>query len=323
MKRVLITGGTGFIGYHLAKRLIASGVERIDIADNFSRGPRDTDIAAFGDKIKIHKCDLRATGALDPLPSDYDVIFHFAALLGVANVRARPYAVLAENVAMTVAALSFAARQKNLSRFVFASTSEVYAGTQATTGVPVPTPEDVVITVADPHEPRSTYALSKIYGESLTMHSSLPFTIVRPHNVYGPRMGQVHVIPELLARTYKAHDGDKLEVYSPAHTRTFCYVDDAVELIRRAAQQPEAAGEFLNVGAQTPEIRIDDLATQIIKVVGRNVKIAPQPPTPGSPPRRCPDMQKATRLLGYSAKTGLAEGLERTYAWYRERVLVG
>lgn len=319
MRRVLVTGGTGFIGHHLVRRLLPE-VERVDIADDFSRGKRDAEIDALGPKVRIHECDLRGTNALDDLPDDYDTVFHLAALLGVANVRARPAAVLSDNAAMNMVALAFAGRQKNLSRFVFASTSEVYAGTQAAIGVPVPTPEDVALLLPPAHEPRSTYALSKIYGESLAIQSGLPFTIVRPHNVYGPRMGMAHVVPELMARAFGARDGDSLEVFSPDHTRTFCYVEDAVELLCRAGERAQAKGEIINVGSQTPEIRIRELAERVVTTVGRRLTLVGKPPMPGSPPRRCPDTRKAKRLLGYQAQVGLDEGLERTFAWYRDHI---
>ena len=180
--------------------------------------------------------------------------------MGVANVLEAPDRVLRRNVELLVSALEFAARQSDLERFVFASTSEVYAGTLELGTLPLPTPEDAPLTVPDPRLPRTSYMLSKIFGEAMSFQSGLPVTVVRPHNVYGPRMGLAHVIPELLQRAHDAEDGGRLGVHSVEHRRTFCHVSDAIEMITRAAQAPHGVGETLNVGAQAPEISIGELA---------------------------------------------------------------
>ena len=118
-------------------------------------------------------------------------------------------------------------------------------------------------------------------------------TVVRPHNVYGPRMGLAHVIPELLQRAHDAEDGGRLEVHSVDHRRTFCFVSDAVEMIARASQVPAGEGQVLNIGKPAPEIPIGDLAEIVIEVVGRRLEIEPLPAHPGSPdaalPRHDPD----------------------------------
>lgn len=318
MNRVAITGGAGFIGLHLARDLAGLGA-RVDLIDDLSRGARDADLeAALAlPGVRLVARDLTRSGALDDLGDGYDAIFHFAALVGVANVGRRPYEVLTRNVAMTVAALGLAARQRALRRFVFASTSEVYAPALAEGRLAVPTPEDAPLALPDLGRPRASYLLSKLYGEALCRHAGVPVTIVRPHNVYGPRMGLAHVVPELLQRAHAAPVGGRLDVYSVEHTRTFCFVDDAVELIRRAAAAPEAAWATLNVGAPAPEVTIGTLAEAIVAVVGKPLSIVPRPPAEGSPARRCPDMTRSTAITGYRARVALADGLARTYAWYR------
>jgi nucleoside-diphosphate-sugar epimerase len=263
---------------------------------------------------------MLSPGALDDLPGDYGLIFHLAAIVGVANVLDAPERVLRRNVELLLAALELAARQKGLERFAFASTSEVYAGTLERGQLPLPTPEDSPLTVPDPKLPRTSYMLSKIYGEAMSFQSGLPVTVVRPHNVYGPRMGLAHVIPELLKRAYEAEDGGTLEVYSVEHRRTFCHVSDAVEMISRAARAPEGAGQALNLGKQEPEIPIGELAKLIIEVVGRRLEIEPLEPHPGSPSRRCPDMTRMAEVTGYIAQTSIEDGVRDTYDWYRPNV---
>jgi nucleoside-diphosphate-sugar epimerase len=257
------------------------------------------------------------------LGSDYAYIYHLAAIVGVAHVLNRPFEVLRDNTLILLPLLELAGRQDHLKRFVFASTSEVYAGTLKYFHLPVPTPETTPLAVTDLGEPRTSYMLSKIYGEALCRHAGMPVTIIRPHNVYGPRMGLVHVIPELLHKVEVSPEGAALEVFSVDHRRTFCYVTDGVELIRRVAEAPDGEGETLNIGSRGPEMAIGELARIILQVTGKNLTIDSRPATPGSPARRCPDMTKTTALTGYQAQVGLEEGIAHTYDWYKRHVFSG
>ncbi len=321
MSRVLITGGGGFIGAHLA-RFLADRDHEVDLVDDFSRGQLDADLTALVERsnVRLIEKDMLAPDALGDLPAEYGLIFHLAAIVGVANVLDAPDRVLRRNVDLLVAALELAARQRDLERFLFASTSEVYAGTLALGNLPLPTPEDAPLTVPDPRLPRTSYMLSKIFGEAMSYQSGLPVTVVRPHNVYGPRMGLAHVIPELLQRAHDAEDGGRLGVYSVEHRRTFCHVSDAVEMFTRAAQAPEGTGETLNVGKQKPEIPIGELAELIVEIVGRRLEIEPLETHPGSPARRCPDMTRTSEVTGYVAGMSIEDGVRDTYEWYRRNV---
>ena len=319
--KALITGGGGFIGGHLAERLAGRGDE-VHLLDNFSRGRRDRVLEELVARpnVRLVERDLLEPDALADLDRDYELIFHLAAIVGVANVLEAPYRVLRQNIALLLPLLDFAAEQSRLERFLFASTSEVYAGTLELGSLPLPTPEEAPLTVPDVKQPRTSYMLSKLYGEALCLQSGLRVTVIRPHNVYGPRRGLAHVIPELLQRAHSAPEGEALEVYSVDHRRTFCYVSDALEIMIRACEEPRCAGEALNLGSQRPEVRIGEVAELIVETVGRPREIEPLPPTPGSPTRRCPDMSKTTDLTGYEAQVGLADGVRQTYDWYRENV---
>ena len=264
--------------------------------------------------------DLTRPASLSDASTDYRFVIHLAAILGVARVASRPYDVLTGNLTMLENALAAARRQAALERFVFLSTSEVYAGTSQHFGLPMPTPESTPLAVTELAAPRTSYMLSKIYGEAMCHQAGIPFTVVRPHNVYGPRMGLEHVIPQVLERAHRAPDGGSLEVYSVDHRRTFCHVEDAVELISRAAELPRCVGETLNIGTQEPEVSMGELADLIARVVGKTLQIVPLPATAGSPPRRCPDMTKTSQLTGYESRIGLEEGLDDTYDWYRTNV---
>jgi UDP-glucose 4-epimerase len=318
MKKVLITGGAGFIGYHLTKRLLKERVEVV-IADNFVRGVKDTSLEELEASkfCSIHNLDL--TSSL-PEREQFDTIFHFAAIIGVQHVLKRPFKVLQCNFQLLDNLIDYARRIDGLQRFVFASTSEVYAGTLKHFDLTVPTPESVPLALTDLREPRTSYMLSKIYGEALCLQSGLPATIVRPHNIYGPRMGMSHVIPELLQRSWKATEGETLDVYSVEHRRSFCYIDDAVEMLIRMARSESCKGKVLNLCRQGPELTMLEVAKTVLQVQEKTLRINPLPPTPGSPSRRAPDVRRTSELIDFDAKVGLEEGIQRTFDWYLKHI---
>jgi nucleoside-diphosphate-sugar epimerase len=323
VSKVLITGGAGFIGERVASALLGDGNE-VEIVDNFSRGQNDQSLTKLAATrgARILQEDLLAPEALSSLPDYYDFVLHLAAIVGVQNVLQRPFDTLQNNVLMHLAAIRFARRQRSLKRFVFASTSEVYAGTLRWGDLPVPTPEDITLTLTALQEPRSSYMLSKIYGEAMLLHSGLPFTIVRPHNIYGPRMGMAHVVPQLLEKAHRAQPHSFIEVFSVDHCRSFCFIDDAVEMIRRVLDSPAALNQVLNLGAEGPEITVRRLAEIVIDVVGKPLTIRAMPPTQGSPARRAPKMTRMKEATGYVARIGLEEGIARTYDWYCDHMFV-
>ena len=319
--KVLITGGVGFVGGHLAKSLAAQG-HAVHLLDNFKRGVQDPFIDECVSKlgVKIVNADLLDEEALLQLDDDYTHIYHLAAIIGVAHVLQRPYEVLTANVRMTENVITFARRQKQLQRLLFSSTSEVYAGTLIHMDLPIPTPESTPIALTALDQPRTSYMLSKLYGEAMCNMSGLPVTNVRLHNVYGPRMGMSHVIPELLFKAWKSADGDSLDVFSVDHKRTFCYVDDAVRMIRALAESDQAAGKTVNIGNESPEVTIGEVARSVVAAVGRELTLVPQPATPGSPARRCPSTRLLADITGVSGQVGLDEGIARTFGWYRANV---
>ena len=319
--RTLVIGGAGFVGGWLTRALAEDGVE-VDVLDDLSRGVRDRfleDLEARPN-VRVISGSILDPATTDALGDGYARIYHLAAILGVQMVRDRPYDTLTLNNGMLVAALELAKRQKALERFVFSSTSEVYAGTLIHHGLDFPTPEDTPLSIAPMEEPRTSYMLSKIYGEMLCLHAGVPATVVRPHNFYGPRMGLAHVAPQMLQRAHQASDGDEFAVYSADHQRTFCYVDDAVRLLRALAEADGAEGGVFNIGAEEPELTIEAFARLVVDTVGRDLTLVPEPATPGSPLRRCPSMAKTTGVTGMRAEIDPAEGLRRTYAWYRDHV---
>lgn len=317
----MITGGAGFIGLHLARLLLEKG-HTVDLVDNFSRAVKDKDLEQVlsHPNCSLKRIDLLDNDQLNSLDNNYDFIYHLAAIIGVQHVLERPYEVLTENVKLLENLIGFGRSQKSLKRFLFASTSEVYSGTLRADQLEIPSPETSPIILSPLTENRTTYYLSKLYGEAMCHHSKIPYSIFRPHNFYGPRMGMSHVMPELLRKFYKSNNDLQVEVFSPDHTRTFCFIEDAVEMIYRIAITTECEGQFYNIGCSNPEIKIKELAATVRAVSGGNAEIVLGEETPGSPARRCPSLEKLINAINYEPRYSLEEGVQKTFNWYKEHV---
>jgi nucleoside-diphosphate-sugar epimerase len=266
--------------------------------------------------------DITDGAAVLGLPKDIETVYHLAAVLGVEEVLRSPDQVLEVNAVSTLNIFNYARELPNLRRVLFSSTSEVYAGTLKHYDIALPTPETVPLCLDDVNSPRTSYALSKIYGEAVAFAwrhvYGIPVTIVRYHNVYGPRMGFRHVIPQTFIKVVKS-DG-VVEVPSPDHTRAFCYVEDAVKATIRCAVSENTEGRVLHIGSSEEEIAMRELVRRIARVMGREISVKDLPDTPGSPVRRCPDTSALAHLTGYRAKVPLDEGLRRTHDWYKDRL---
>lgn len=320
---VLLLGGAGFIGLHLARRLVADN-HAVTIVDDFSRGQRDHELATLrrNPSVKVISADLTDADAWLTLPRGWDQVYLLAAVVGVRNVERDPGRVIRVNTLTALHLLDWVAPDASV---FFASTSEVYAGGVDAGIVPVPTAEDVPIMIADAGAPRFAYAISKLLGEAAFLHGArakgISAVVGRFHNVYGPRMGADHVIPEMLLRAISGEN--PFIVWGAEQYRAFCYVDDAVEAMLRLMSTPEAAGEIVHIGDDTEPTKIADLASLVLKVSGVSPGIRTKPAPAGSVARRCPDLAKLRRLTGYEPKVPLVEGLRRTMAWYRESVRPG
>tara|TARA_B100000029_G_scaffold516677_1_gene632639 strand:+ start:3588 stop:4583 length:996 start_codon:yes stop_codon:yes gene_type:complete len=320
-ERILITGGAGFIGLHLANHLLDSGYSLV-LVDNYSRGVSDHDLSniLMNERVTFINCDLKHRESVLKIGDDFSVIFHLAAIVGVSNVSRDPIRVLTDNVEIMTNVIRLGRIQKNLRRLLFSSTSEVYAGTLEKVGIEIPTPESTFLALPDLERPRTSYMLSKIYGEAMCHHAGLPYTVFRPHNIYGPRMGMSHVIPQQLKKAHFSLDGQQIDIYSPEHTRCFCYIDDAVKMMRKMMENDTSNGKILNLGIENPELSIKEVVNECHKIVGRNLIPNYREETAGSPVRRAPDMSETVLITGHSENISINEGIARTYAWYKKNV---
>ena len=318
---VLITGGAGFIGFHLARSLVNFG-HRVHLVDNHARGRMDKDLQKLlaHPSITFSRIDLMDYKSLSKLGNNYSAVYHLAAIIGVSHVSDRPYEVLVNNIRMLENIIRFTKIQQHFQRLFYASTSEVYAGALKHFDLEIPSPESASLAVTDLSDKRTTYMMSKITGEAMCHHSGVPFTIFRPHNIYGPRMGMAHVIPEQLQNIWDAGRRSKVGVYSVDHRRTFCYIDDAVEMLIRMLTNKLSVGQTLNIGTESPEVTIREVVEICIEVAKKNITIEALPPTPGSPTRRAPNMLLTKQLLKYESATCLREGITKTWKWYKANV---
>lgn len=323
MQSVLITGGTGFIGLHLA-RALAARVRRLVLCDLPERGGLDGEAARFleeNPRVEYRSCDLLDRSALECLGKNNDAVFHLAAVVGVDEVERDPIKVVKNNVIGTLNLLEWFSASAS-TRLVFSSTSEVYAGGYSLGVLPVPTPETAPVVTLDAIHPRASYGLSKLVGEHAVAHyarrDGFEFTIVRYHNIYGPRMGMKHVIPQMFQRL--ASGENPFVVRSPGHTRSFCFVEDAVRATVSLAAEPGAIGKTIHIGDDQEELSILELAWRMAQVVGVTPDIRPGQDQANSVARRCPDVTLLRQLTGYKPEVALDEGLKRTFAWYHPRL---
>lgn len=314
----LITGGTGFIGFNLATNLLTRGIN-VTIADNFFRGKKDEEIKKLSENknLTIIECDLTKQEHLSRLEK-HDLVFHLAAINGTKFFYEIPAKVLKTNILTTLNMLEWFVQNKG-KKFVFSSSSEAYAGSVQNFGAKIPTPENVPLCIDDIFNPRWSYGGSKIAGELLTVNygreNDFDYSIIRYHNVYGPRMGHEHVIPEFCKRIIEKEN--PFNVFGGEQTRAFCFVSDAVEATWLSATGKKTFQQVINIGNSKEEIKIIDLAKMIFDTAGKKPKIKEKQAKKGSIMRRCPDTSKLEKLTGFTPKVFLKEGLKITFNWYK------
>ena len=257
--------------------------------------------------------DLNVPFADQSLPK-FDYVFHFAALNGTGNFYTQPFSVIKAGILPTINLLDFLTTSKP-KKIIYAGTSESYAGAIELFDYIVPTPEEVPLVVSDVKNPRWSYAAAKTLSEvtvaSVAQAEEFNFNIVRFHNVYGPRMGKSHVIPELMLR-FKKND---FTIFGGENSRSFIYVDDAVDALILLLNDSKLINEIVNIGNEDL-IRIYDLAILIQETLQIQGKIVVEGAPSGSPMLRCPNT-KRLRSIGYKSKVELKEGLQKTLVFYQ------
>jgi nucleoside-diphosphate-sugar epimerase len=315
--RSLVLGGAGFIGMHLCRRLLADG-HQVTVVDDFSRGRRDPELAALD--VEVIDADLTRLESYAAIPADgWDHIYQLVAVVGVRYFENEPARTLWVNTMSVMHMLDWLPDDCTAKVF-FASTSEAYAGGVSAGVVPVPTPETVPLMIEDITAPRWAYGASKLLGEAAVIHlctaKRIKHVVARFHNVYGPRMGASHVIPELSLRALRRED--PFEVFGVDQYRAFCYVDDAVEGIVLAMGTEDLTGEIVHIGNDVEHTNIGDLADLVLSIADFAPELDRKPAPPGSVAKRWPDITKLRSRTGYAPKVSLEDGVRRTFEWYRD-----
>lgn len=322
MKKILVTGGAGFIGYHLSKRLALQG-HTVIIADNFFRSRHDEDLAVLlaMPNVTLIEADLTKPESWDSIGSGYDEVYHLVGINGTKYFYEIPHEVLRIGITTTMHVLDWFHTKNNKpdAKILYTSSNEAYASALEAFGqLTIPTPEEVPLVVADTYNPRWSYGAQKLIGELFFIHYSKAYNfrmaIVRPHNFYGPRAGYEHVIPEIIARI--SAKVDPFPIFGADDTRSFCYIDDAAGAIQAVMESPKTDGGTYHIGTSQETLISDLIETLFVQMGWRpsslDVKNSPQ----GSVKRRLANVSKIKRDTGWEATTPLAEGLHKTIEWY-------
>jgi len=313
-KRILVTGGAGFIASHLIDRLVDAN--EVTVFDTFRRNALKGTRLEEHPHVRLVEGDVLDAEALTRAAAGHDVFVHAAAIAGVDTVIANAVATMQVNMLGTANALEAAVRLDNCERFVNFSTSEVF-GTHT-----YKSDEDDFTQMGAVGEARWTYAVSKLAGEHLChayhKEHGLPTVTLRPFNIYGPGQvgeGAIHVFITRALRNEELQvhgDGDQI--------RSWCYIDDIVDALLLCLERPEAVGQCFNVGTPRGTVTVYGLALAVVRVCGSQSPIVFVPKTYVDVELRIPNIAKARRVLGYEPQVHLEEGLRRTAAWYRERM---
>ncbi|HEX3794031.1 MAG TPA: SDR family NAD(P)-dependent oxidoreductase [Acidimicrobiales bacterium] len=307
-RRVLVTGGTGFLGSYVVKRLVAEGSKVTAVSSSVSAASPKR-LTEVRDSIDLVEANLRDASSLAHVVANVqpELVIHQAAFTHVGKSFSRIDENVQTNIQGTVNLLL--ALNGNFERFVYVGSGDVYGD------APVPFRED------GPVRPASPYAVSKYAAEQFCrmFHQAYgwPITCLRPFNVYGPSQSPDRIIPELIISALSGRD---LKMTEGRQTREFMFVEDVAEVFVRALTQPGIDGEVINV-SRGEEVSIRELAVTVLELMGNPVQglFGALDNRPNEIWRMFGDPTKARELLGWTPTTSLTDGLTRTIAWYRDQ----
>src|SRR5256712_8937589 len=305
--RCLVTGGAGFIGSHVAERLVGLG-HQVRVVDNLSTGD-EANLAGLDGEIEFLRGDLCEAPVCRSAVAEIELVFHLAALPSVPRSLKDPWASHAANVNATMRLLE-ACRAAQVRRIVYSSSSSVYGDTTV-----LPKTESV-----EPL-PRSPYAASKLAGEQYVLAFArgglIEGVALRYFNVFGPPQSPHSPYPPVIPKFFQAAlDGRQAVLYGDGHqTRDLTYLDNVVDanLLAASAPGPRASGWPVNVGAGA-RTSLLGLIGLIGSVAGHHVDVVPQPPRSGDVRDSLASLDRAERILGYKPRISLEAGLRRTGA---------
>ncbi len=311
-KRILITGGGGFIGSSLAEPLLGSN--EVVVYDNFSRDSLQHKSYKDHPNLTVIEGDVLDYEAVREAVTGAAMVVHCAAIAGIDTVIESPVTTMRVNMIGSANVLQAASEWAGCDRVLCFSTSEIF-GQHA-----FRSDEADPAVLGQVGEARWTYAVSKLAEEHLAIayykERQLPTTVVRPFNIYGP--GQ---IGEGALRTFikRAIKDEPIEIHGDGtQIRAWCYVDDMIAGALIALEHPDAVGEAFNIGNQRAIVTIYGLASAVVRVLGSKSDITFTRKDYADVELRIPSVEKARRLIGFEAKVDLEEGIRRTADYYRD-----
>jgi nucleoside-diphosphate-sugar epimerase len=308
MKKIIVTGAGGFIGRKIVFELSKNLKNSIIAIDNNERGQLKS-IKKIKNVKKVF-LDIRNKNSIEKYFKNCDICFHLAAINGTKNFYLKPELVLDVGVKGTINVLE-AAMKYNIKKFVYFSSSEAYQKP-----FKIPTKEDEGLKVPDVFNPRFSYGGSKIIGELLTINylrkTNIKYFILRPHNVYGPNMGNDHVIPELIKKIKKKSKFLKI-IGNGKDSRSFIYIDDAVNAILNVVNNGEY-NKIYNIGSDD-EYKVSDIVKLLSVILKKEINIIKGPKHEGSVTRRVPDCSNLKKL-NHRNKVKFKDGLDKMVNFY-------
>lgn len=307
-KKVLVTGAGGFIGSHLAERLVGLGAAtRCLVRYNSRNAAGWLDGSAARSEVELVAGDIRDSESVDRAVKGVDIVLHLAALIGIPYSYESPRSYVQTNIEGTLNVLE-AARRHEVARTICTSTSEVYGSAQY-----------VPIDEKHPLRGQSPYSATKIAADKLAEAYSLsfgmPVSVARPFNTYGPRQSTRAVIPTIITQ---ALAGETVRLGNLEATRDLNFVADTVEGFLYMAATPETMGKTLNFGSGK-EIGVGDLAKTIFELMGKDCHVESESvrlrPKDSEVDRLCASSDRMRQLTGWKPQVSLREGLKRTIDW--------
>jgi nucleoside-diphosphate-sugar epimerase len=312
-KRVLLTGGAGFIGTALARRLLDAN--EVVVYDNGHRDSLGKSDLLGHPRLRIIKGDVLDAQGVREAIRGCQVVVHLAAIAGVDTVLKMPVTTMKVSIFGTYNVLDAAVAEGGVERFVDFSTSEVF-GAYA-----YKVTEGDLTSLGAVGEARWTYAVSKLATEHLAhnyrIQYGLPALSIRPFNIYGPGQvgeGAIHRF------VVKALSGQDLEIHNDgSQIRAWCYVDDIVDAVLLCLEKPDAVGHAFNIGNARSVCTVYDLARHVVRLTGSRSRVVFVEWPFTDVELRVPNIDKARKILGFEPRVDLDEGLLRTIEWYRGR----
>ncbi|PNE20250.1 NAD-dependent dehydratase [Mesotoga sp. Brook.08.YT.4.2.5.1] len=307
--KVLVTGAGGFIGSHLAEYLVKKGFEvKVFVRYNSKNSWGWLEESPYKDKMEVYTGDIRDFDSVKDAMKNIDVVFHLAALIGIPYSYISPLAYIKTNIEGTYNVLQ-AARELKTQKVIHTSTSEIYG-----------TAQYVPIDEKHPVNPQSPYAATKLGADqlALTFHRSfsLPVSVIRPFNTFGPRQSARAVIPTIISQLLAGKE--RIKLGNLEATRDMNYVLNTCEGFYQVGLNERSTGEVINLGSNR-EISIKDLAQLIAGLMNKELKIEIDDgrirPDKSEVERLLCDSSKAKELTGWEPRYSLEEGLKETIKW--------